>query len=192
MLARGFPDALRLQVAELYDAAFGAKLAIAIPDTAARVPLLEASLDPEHAFVATRGSTVLGVVGFKTTSGALTSGITVARIREHLGTWRSIRALGVLSLYERSLSPEQLLLDGISVSPEARGAGIGTKLLKRIIRFAASESYRTIRLDVIDTNPGARRLYERLGFVATETTHFPFLKRLLGFSASTTLEYRVD
>jgi ribosomal protein S18 acetylase RimI-like enzyme len=83
-------------------------------------------------------------------------------------------------------------MDGISVSPAARGVGIGTKLLDRIKNYAADEGYLTVRLDVIDTNHAARRLYERQGFVATATVRFGYLRWLLGFAEATTLEYRVN
>jgi ribosomal protein S18 acetylase RimI-like enzyme len=39
-------------------------------------------------------------------------------------------------------------------------------LLAEVITFTATHEYRQIRLDVIDTNPRARALYERVGFVA--------------------------
>ncbi|MFO0891714.1 MAG: GNAT family N-acetyltransferase [Isosphaeraceae bacterium] len=187
----GFPDALRPQVAALYEAAFGPKLAGAIPDAGRRLKILEEGFDPSHALVATSGTTVLGVAGFKTRAGALTSGIGLRSLRAHLGLPGAIRAIAVLALFERSPGPGQLVMDGIAVSPEARGGGIGTRLLNRLKEFAAEQGYRTIRLDVIDTNPGARRLYERLGFVATRTEDVRYLRWLLGFSAATTLEYAV-
>ena len=77
------------------------------------------------------------------------------------------------------------------MSPGARGGGVGTKLLEELKLFAAREGFRTIRLDVINTNDGARRLYERLGFIPTKTSHFRYLRWLLGFSAATTLEYGI-
>jgi len=190
-ITRGFPDALRSDVAFLYDAAFGSKLAIAIPDAPRRLRLLEEALDSPHSFVALSGGKALGIAGFKTPSGALTSGISPKLLRTYLGLVGALRAMVILALFERKLSPGELLMDGISVSPAARGGGVGTKLLERLKQFAAKEGYRTIRLDVINTNDGARRLYERLGFAPTRTSHFRYLRWLLGFSSATTLEYSV-
>ncbi len=51
----------------------------------------------------------------------------------------------------------------IATAPEARGTGLGTAMLTRLIHNAHS-IYPAISLSVRDTNP-ARRLYERLGFV---------------------------
>ena len=190
-ITRGFPAELRSDVAVLYDAAFGPKLAIAIPDSARRLKILEAAFDPAYSFVALSGQKVLGVAGFKTPSGAFTSGIRPQLLRERLGLLGALRATLILALFERELSPRELLMDGISVSPGARGGGVGTKLLEELKLFAAREGFRTIRLDVINTNDGARRLYERLGFIPTKTSHFRYLRWLLGFSAATTLEYGI-
>ena len=124
-------------------------------------------------------------------TGALTGGMTFGLLRAQLGLPGAIRAICVLALFERALTNGQLLMDGISVSPKARGSGIGSSLLRQLKEHARLEGYRTLRLDVIDTNPAARRLYERVGFVATGTAQFPYLRWLLGFGAATTMEYDV-
>jgi ribosomal protein S18 acetylase RimI-like enzyme len=191
-ITRGFPEELRCQAASLFDAAFGPKLSVAIPNPELRLQVLHDALDPSHAFVATSEGRIIGIAGFKTSAGALTSGISLRLLRARLGLWHSLRAVAVLMLFRRALRPNQLLMDGISVSPAARGVGIGTKLLDRIKNYAADEGYLTVRLDVIDTNHAARRLYERQGFVATATVRFGYLRWLLGFAEATTLEYRVN
>jgi ribosomal protein S18 acetylase RimI-like enzyme len=68
-----------------------------------------------------------------------------------------------------------------------RGKGIGTRLLESVFDFARTEGFSSVRLDVVDTNPGARRLYERMGFVPVKTGHYPYLRRVMGFSAGTTM-----
>lgn len=49
-------------------------------------------------------------------------------------------------------------------------------------------TYDYIQLDVIDTNEGAKRLYERKGFEQTQVHKFPYLKGLLGFGGVTTMK----
>jgi ribosomal protein S18 acetylase RimI-like enzyme len=191
VIMRGFPEGLRAEVARIYDAAFGPKLAIAIPDVVRRLRVLEAAFDPSHCFVAVSSGRVLGIAGFRTRDGGLTSGIGVKLLRAHLGSGGGVRAILILALFARGLRRGELLMDGIAISPEARGGGVGTRLLVELMAFGAREGYLTIRLDVIDTNEGARRLYERLGFVPRRTSNFGYLRWLLGFSAATTLEYRV-
>jgi ribosomal protein S18 acetylase RimI-like enzyme len=108
-----------------------------------------------------------------------------------LGFIRGNRAAILFSLYERKPVPGELLMDGIAVASKMRGKGIGTRLLEELIAHARREQFEQIRLDVIDTNPQARKLYERNGFVETKTEHFGYLRWLLGFGASTTMVYKL-
>ena len=189
---KGFTDELRSSAAELYDAAFGAKLAIAMPNPNSRMAVLKAGFNPEFSFVAIRDGEIVGIAGFKTGQGALTNGISFRVLKDEIGIWGAIRAVLVLALFERNQVAGQLLMDGIGVSPKMRGSGIGTTLLHSLIEYAKKEGYRSVRLDVIDTNPSARRLYERVGFVPVKTEEVAYLKWLLRFRAVTQMEYALD
>ncbi|MSP48350.1 MAG: GNAT family N-acetyltransferase [Alphaproteobacteria bacterium] len=57
------------------------------------------------------------------------------------------------------------VLWGMYVRAEARGRGIGAGLVEHVVAHAR-EHVEILGLSVITENPGARRLYERLGFVA--------------------------
>lgn len=183
---------MRAEAAGLYDAAFGAKLSIAIPDKASRLAVLQDAFSPDFCFVAMSGEELVGIAGFKTEAGSLTGRIGVGALRARLGFWKGMRALLVLALFDRPLQKGQLLMDGISVSPAMRGSGVGSALLHQLIAHARARGCEAIRLDVIDTNPAARRLYERIGFVATKTESFSHLRWLLGFGAATTMEYALQ
>lgn len=82
-------------------------------------------------------------------------------------------------------------MDGIAVAPDVRGRGVGGLLIEEVAAVAAEQDCREIRLDVIDTNPRARALYERRGFTAVRTEHTPYLRRLL-FGAVTTMHRPVE
>lgn len=60
-------------------------------------------------------------------------------------------------------------LDEIALLPEARGRGIGTALIRHVMREAAQRKV-PLRLSVFVDNP-ARRLYERLGFQVVRIDH---------------------
>jgi ribosomal protein S18 acetylase RimI-like enzyme len=188
---RGFSDEVRSDAAALFDLSFGAKLSKAIPDSTQRLAILAEAFHPECCFVAFKSNKLIGIAGFKSLSGALTGRITFSLLCKHLGLVSAVRAATVLALFERPLAMGQLLMDGVSVAPNARGTGIGTVLIQCIQTLGRQEGHRTLRLDVIDTNPAARRLYERLGFLATRTARFPWLGRLLGFSSATTMEFNL-
>ena len=82
-------------------------------------------------------------------------------------------------------------MDGIAVHKDYRGLGIGSQLLNGVVNHAREHGFATVRLDVIETNPGAKRLYERSGFIPVRTERFPYLRWLLGFGAATTMEFRI-
>ena len=82
-------------------------------------------------------------------------------------------------------------MDGIFVSETARGQGVGTKLLNATKEKAISLGCSTVRLDVIDTNPRARSLYERQGFVAGNTNNIGFFSHIFGFQKSTTMVFQL-
>lgn len=183
----GIPAEQRERTAQLYDIAFGEKLALAIPNANDRVQLLAKAMQLEFSIGAFDGVKLIGIAGFSTAQGALTGGIDYRGLLSELGWMKGNRAAVVFSLYERKALDGELLMDGIVVDPAYRGKGVGTLLFSRLVEFAKSEKHSTIRLDVIDTNPDARRLYNRLGFCEEATENFEFLRSILGFGASTTM-----
>jgi len=64
-------------------------------------------------------------------------------------------------MFEREI---QLL--NIAVHPEKRGKGLGTHLLKEMIRIGTARGMEQVWLEVRTSNITARKLYENLGFVA--------------------------
>ena len=67
------------------------------------------------------------------------------------------------------------------VDPQARGLGIGAKLVDEAVQFARGCGYRKITLWTHSVLVGARRIYERAGFrQVTSWTHNEFGKELTG------------
>ncbi|MPZ40529.1 MAG: GNAT family N-acetyltransferase [Rhizobiales bacterium] len=60
---------------------------------------------------------------------------------------------------------------GMSVARDARGRGIGTRLLRSLYDFAKEHGYRRLELEVFATNTAAIALYEREGFVHEGRRH---------------------
>ncbi len=61
-------------------------------------------------------------------------------------------------------------LKNLNVRPAMRGRGIGTAIVAAAEECARNRGETTLALGVAIDNPAARRLYERLGFVATGET----------------------
>ena len=64
--------------------------------------------------------------------------------------------------------PGEWYVTAVSVKPEARGRGVGSLLLDDAVARAREAGAMSITLDVDAKNSGARRLYERHGFVVVD------------------------
>lgn len=73
------------------------------------------------------------------------------------------RFLGTAVVFFRKRSGVARLYS-IAAHPGARGQGVGSALLDAVERLAHRRRCRALRLEVRTDNPGAIRLYERLGF----------------------------
>ena len=58
-------------------------------------------------------------------------------------------------------SEKEMEIEFLAVSPDYQGKGIGTLLIQYVFE---SLPYVTCQIEVFSKNPGAKRLYERLGF----------------------------
>jgi len=185
VISSGFPETQRSRVAQLYWQAFGEKLGRVLGPEDRALRFFDQILKPEFCLTAcTEHGSVIGVAGFKTAQGALTHG-EWSDLVDHYGGVGALWRAPLLALLERPLDDDTLLMDGIAVAPEARGYGVGTQLLDAIEAEAERRSLTTIRLDVIDSNPRARSLYERRGFVAQKTEALGPLRLVFGFRNAT-------
>lgn len=71
-------------------------------------------------------------------------------------------AIGFLAIRDE---PEVLYLQTIQLTPAARHLGIGTRLMHHVHHLASQKEMRGVQLRVLRSNDGARRLYDRLGYV---------------------------
>lgn len=85
--------------------------------------------------------------------------------------WREGDAdLGMVRGAPHDGDPESGYLVSMWLAPEARGRGVGAALVREVIAWARGRGLRRLVLDVGVHNAAARRLYERMGFVATGVT----------------------
>lgn len=187
IITHGIPRADLDLAADLYWDAFGRKLNIVMgPEMKGRA-FVKRVLQPEHAIAAhDNNGTLLGIAGFKTPQGALVGG-DFHDLRSIYGIFSAIWRSALLHLLERDVENRRFLMDGIFVAPTARGRGVGTALLDAITQTAQDRGYQEVRLDVIDTNPRARALYERAGFTAIKTQSIGPLRLIFGFQYATTM-----
>ena len=191
-IERGFHESERALAAHLFWQAFSAKLGKVMGPEARALRFFEAAMDPAFALAARDDDgALLGLAGFKTAQGGLVAGELqdLAQVYGWFGAlWRGM----LLGALERDVKPDVFQMDGIFVDASARGRGVGTALLQAVLQEAAQRGLAEVQLDVIDSNPRARALYERVGFkvVGTETTG-P-LKWIFCFSSATRMRCTVS
>ncbi|SLN21623.1 GNAT family N-acetyltransferase [Roseisalinus antarcticus] len=190
IVRHGFAPADRPALARLYWAAFGDKLGRVLgPEDRARTFIAQVA-SPDHALCIHDGGRLIGVAGFHSRQGALVGG-GISELANVYGTFGGIWRGLALGLLERPLAEDELLVDGIFVAETHRGRGVGTTLLEALAREAVARSCARVRLDVINSNPRARALYERRGFTPIAEQSNRLLRPLFGFQTATTMVRRV-
>lgn len=180
----GFRYDERPLAARLYWQAFGAKLGKVLGPDARATAFLETILNPEFALSARNSNGALvGLAGFKTEEGGLADG-EFKHLVQGYGVFGAAWRAALLIPLERKVQPDVLQMDGICVDASARGQGAGTLLLDAITDLARTRGLREVQLDVIDTNPRARALYERCGFQHVRDEATGPLRHIFGFASA--------
>lgn len=192
-VTEGVPATHRAAVADLYHEAFARKLMPLLGRPIAVRRLIAECLRPDLVMGAWSGGELAGVLGLQEPGGARYLPVEAAAARRHLGRVRGTIAWLVFTLMDADeVAAGEVRVAAIAVAPSMRGRGVGTALLGAAEARARRHGALTLRLEVVDTNGDARRLYERLGFTATATRRYPLPRRWLGFSGVTEMERPVS
>lgn len=81
--------------------------------------------------------------------------------RKYVWIWGSDAVIDIVEGYPDATT---WYLGLIFIAPKARNAGLGAHLMRELATYVRAHGGTAIRLAVITTNVGARRLYDRLGF----------------------------
>jgi ribosomal protein S18 acetylase RimI-like enzyme len=177
------PEEFRREVAGIVYEAFQRKLALLIGSPEQGVAILETGLDPTMAIVALSQGRPVGVAGLQYDGRNFINPQRAEFVRQ-FGALSGTARFVMFKLFAQAYYQEDMYIDILAVSPDMRGKGVGTRLLEAVFQIAREKKFKSVSLEVVDTNPGARRLYERLGFVARRTYPYPYLRGIAGFSAS--------
>lgn len=183
-IVQGVPEAQRAVAARLYAEVFAEKYRALIGEGEVAERIMFHCVLLTQALAAFQGGRLVGVAGFYRGSHHflhLRLPVLVAEFGCITGLWRYF-----LYLCQRKRAPRnELLMDGLVVSAECRGQGVGALLIQAMAQRARRQGCRGLRLSVVDTNARARALYERLGFVALRTRHYRWLGYWIPFSSLT-------
>ncbi|MEL7091606.1 MAG: GNAT family N-acetyltransferase [Pseudomonadota bacterium] len=180
---RGLPKGFEAAAAALYWQAFEGKLSRLMGPADRAQAFFTETINPAAVIAAIEGDALLGVAAFKHVPDGFSTG-GMGALWRHYGPSSLWRAFP-LALLERKAPAGVLQMDGICVAAAARGRGVGTALLNGLFDYARDTGFQAVTLDVIDRNPRARALYERIGFAAQGQHSAWPLRGLLGFDYAT-------
>jgi ribosomal protein S18 acetylase RimI-like enzyme len=174
----------RLRAGQIYYEAFRRKLQPLVGKPAETLRVLAAGFNLNMALGALVDGKLLGLAGLHSREGVF-SRVVLGDSLRHLGLLRGVFAWAVLNLFGAGANcpSGHLRIAALAVDESTRGNGLGSRLLEAVFDKARREDFRAVRLEVVDTNHGARQLYERMGFTLVETHRYPLLRGWLGFSS---------
>jgi diamine N-acetyltransferase len=83
-----------------------------------------------------------------------------------LAVYEDDRIVGVLAMVDELEVRQCFALYNLIIGAEDQGRGLGTAAVNAALEWARGRGAASVRLTVNYANDGAKRLYERLGFVA--------------------------
>ncbi|PZD92898.1 hypothetical protein DNH61_25720 [Paenibacillus sambharensis] len=189
-IRQGFGEKESPQASRLYVIAFKRKFEKLIGEEAVMQEMFEKAINPANCLCAyDEYSSLVGISGFhKGKNGLIDIKLTdfIQSFGLVKGLWKAV--LTDLIFSRKALSEEELLMDGIAVDTRFRGQGIGSQLFEALMDYGKNNGYKHIQLDVIDENPRAKALYERVGFKKIRYQKVPaFIAKLIGVTGVTTM-----
>ena len=119
--------------------------------------------------VAVENNQIVALVGRRSSKNNLA--YTVTAIKQIFGYFGFIKALKVMLRglrFEKIVTPPPknvVCLHNLAVSDDKQDEGIGQQVIKHFLTQEKARKTTTVCLDVAETNPRAKVLYQRLGFV---------------------------
>lgn len=144
-------------------------------------------LRPDSGFFALVQGEVVGVVGMHRRHHARFLNFTGPILCEEFGWWGGAWRFvwQHITHFRRPARDDEIRIEGIAVAESMRGRGVGSLLMKAVCDHAHAHGCRTIVLEVVNNNPRAKELYERLGFVVTKTEWYGPVTARAGFTGAT-------
>jgi len=169
-------------LAELWLEAFPLKFAHAMGEAARPLVTEWLGRAPElyaHTSVARANGVPVGYIQFRMPRGRHAAwgrlrlaGVLFGAVARHLGVLGGLVCLARLAVAElESVASTELHIEMIGVDPAWRGHGVGSRLLACAEEEGRRLGRERLRLGVVSENTGAKRLYERFGFVAGPERH---------------------
>ncbi len=181
------PDEFRMPAIQLYVSGLKDKLMPVLGKAEQAQRVLAKSIAPDQCLIAFYNQKPVGVLSIQTQEKSFWNP-TLRLLIEEYGLIGGIYRLAGLHLLHHKTNIGEWYIDGIVVTKEMRGLGIGSGLLSRLEQMARNKAIGLLSLEVIDTNPRAKLLYERHGFVENARNSIRPFHLIYGFPFRSAVE----
>jgi len=172
-----------------YDS-FERKITAFIKSKQKALSIFENSLNTDRIMLAVEDKKITGMAGLHYDDRNFTD-IKYGTLKTHYNPLKSFFMYWIIRLTTPKIKEGTVRIDSLAVDKSYRGKGIGTKLIKGVIEFARQNNYSQVLLEVVNTNPMAKALYERMGFKVKKKVNFYFFTRSAGFSSEYIMVYKI-
>lgn len=140
--------------------------------------------DFTSALYAVSEGSVLGILGFQYRRKKFIN-LNLGTLKDEFGLFGgAVRKLsGSVFKDLHPLKGDELRVQVISVSEGARGRGVGHQLLEALFAYGRARQCTGVRLEVVNTNPHAKKLYETMGFKTCGFLPYGPIAAKAGFSS---------
>ena len=186
-IVNSLPKNLKNDAFEIYHDAFHKKenLKITFNSKKQAIKLYKRGINFRSGLYAIKNGRLMGLLGFKSKRNKLID-YKLKTLRKEFGFFGGlIRKIRCFFSQIEHLSEDEIKIEAIAVDKKYRGKGIGSRLIRRAIHFAKNRKYKRIILNVVNTNPKAKKLYLRFGFKPISKSYFGFITNKAGFTSST-------
>ena len=176
-------DSLKSKFADIYLQAFNRKITCLIKPRQVAKEIIIKSLNYDMSLQAfDRDNKLVGFLGYQTSEREFIS-YKYYNFRKYFNPINAFLKWIILKMFMPKLAGTVIRIDSVAVEDDYRGQGIGTALIEKFLDFVKINNYKKTLLEVVDTNPRAKKLYERFGFYTKKRINYYFLARKAGFSA---------
>ena len=172
----------RISAIEILYYAFEQKIRALIKSKEKTLAIYNKSLKNDQVFYALLDGNVVGLIGLQYKNKTFLE-FKYRDLRKYFNPLRSYFIYRIYKLTSPKIKDDVLRIDSIAVDKSFRSMGIGTQLINKVFEFAKNKGFKEVVLEVINTNPKAKELYERIGFKEKKIVRYYFLTRSAGFSS---------
>jgi ribosomal protein S18 acetylase RimI-like enzyme len=180
----------RIRAIEILYYAFEQKIRALIKSKEKALAIYNKSLKNDQVFYALLDGNVVGLIGLQYKNRTFLE-FKYRDLRKYFNPLQSYFIYKIYKLTSPKIKDDVLRIDSIAVDKSFRNLGIGTQLINKVFEFAKNKGFKKVILEVINTNPKAKGLYERIGFKEKKIVRYYFLTRSAGFSSEYIMSYKL-